>query len=121
MGVSCHTKQGMSKDTTMFSIGMSFCLKPDCFAEYKQAHDNLWPEIAESMTANNVSMAIYRLGERLFLYAAAPTQADWEKSRQHPDLDRWLQYMATLMVTDDEGQTVVEELEEAFLFGMFRP
>ena len=105
----------------MFSIGMSFCLKPDCYAEYRHAHDNLWPKIVESMAANNVSMAIYRLGERLFLHAAAPTQADWNKSRQHPQRDRWLQYMATLMVTDDQGQTVVDELEEAFSFGMFRP
>jgi len=39
----------------MFSIGMSFCLKPDCYAEYRHAHDNLWPEIVESMAANNVS------------------------------------------------------------------
>ena len=71
--------------------------------------------------AGNVSMAIYRVGERLFLHAVAPTQADWEKSRQHPELDRWHQYMATLMVTDDQGRTIVDELEEAFLFGMFRP
>ncbi len=71
--------------------------------------------------AGNVSMAIYRLAERLFLHAVAPTQADWKKSRQHPQLDRWLQYMATLMVTDDQGQTVVDELGEAFSFGMFRP
>ena len=104
----------------MFSIGMSFCLKPGCYAEYKQAHDDLWPEIVESMATNDVSMAIYRFEDRLFLHAVAPTEADWERSRQHSDLDRWHRYMATLMVTDNQGQTIVDDLESAFLFGMFR-
>jgi L-rhamnose mutarotase len=104
----------------MFSIGMTFCLKPGCYAEYKDAHDNLWPEIAESMAVNNVSMVIYLCGDRLFLHAVAPTRADWEKSRQHPALGKWHRYMATLMVTDDQGQSIVDELEPAFSFGMFR-
>ena len=103
----------------MFSIGMTFQLRPDCYAEYKRAHDNLWPEIAASMADNRVSMAIYRFGDRLFLHAVAPDESDWEKSRQHPALEKWHEYMATLMVTDDRGQTVVDELEEAFGFGMF--
>ena len=68
---------------------------------------------------NNVSMAIYRFGDRLFLHAMAPTEVDWDKSRQHPVLEQWHKYMATLMITDEEGQTVVEELEETFRFGEF--
>ena len=103
----------------MFAIGMTFSLKPGCYAEYKQAHDNLWPEIAASMSDNNVNMSIYRFGERLFLHASAPTESDWERSRQHPKLAEWHRYMATLMVTDDERQSVVDELEPAFLFGMY--
>ena len=103
----------------MFSIGMTFRLKPGCHAEYKRAHDDLWPDIAESMAVNDVSMAIYRFGDRLFLHAVAPTQADWERSRQHPKLDEWHRYMETLMVTDEEGHAIVDELEEAFVFGMF--
>lgn len=103
----------------MFSTGMTFCLKPDCYAKYKAAHDNLWPDISSSMSENDVSMAIYRYGDRLFLHAVAPSKADWEKSRQHPMLDKWHEYMATMMVTDETGQTVVDELEETFVFGMF--
>ena len=41
----------------MFSIGMSFCLKPGCYPEYKQAHDNLWAEIVESMHMIRAQMA----------------------------------------------------------------
>ena len=97
----------------MFSIAQTFCLKPGCYAEYKQAHDDLWPEI-------DLSMAIFLHGERLFLHAVAPTQADWDRSREHPALERWHAYMATLMVTDTENQTIVEELPAAFTFGIFR-
>jgi len=104
----------------MFTTGMTFSLKPGCFDEYKKAHDNLWPEIDASMADNDVSMAIYRFGDRLFLFATAPTEEDWDKSRQHPALERWHEYMATLMVTDDNGHAIFEELAEAFLFGMFR-
>ena len=104
----------------MFSIAQTFCLKPGCYAEYKQAHDDLWPEIDLSMAENHVSMAIFLHGERLFLHAVAPTEEEWDRSRQHPALERWHAYMATLMVTDSEGQTIVDELPEAFAFGIFR-
>ena len=103
----------------MYSIGMTFQLKPGCYAEYKQAHDDLWPEIAASMADNRVSMAIYRFGDRLFLHAVAPGESDWEKSREHPALEKWHQYMASLMVTDANGHAVVNDLEDAFRFGMF--
>ena len=104
----------------MFSIAQTFCLKPGCYAEYKQAHDDLGPEIDLSMAENQVSMAIFLHGERLFLHAVAPTQEDWDRSREHPALERWHAYMATLMVTDTENQTIVEELPAAFTFGIFR-
>lgn len=103
----------------MFSIGQTFCLKPGCYTEYKKAHDELWPDIAKSMSSNNVSMSIFLHGDRLFLHAVAPTESDWEQSRQVAGVDRWHAYMATLMLTDAEGQTIVEELEPAFDFGIF--
>ena len=30
----------------MFSIGMTYDLRPGCYAKYKQYHDELWPEVA---------------------------------------------------------------------------
>jgi L-rhamnose mutarotase len=49
----------------------------------------------------------------------APTQADWDKSRQHPELKRWHDYMATLLQADADGKIIFEELEKAFTFGDF--
>ena len=95
-------------------------MRPGCYPEYKKAHDDLWPDIAEGMEANGVSMAIYHFGGHLFLHAVAPTEQDWLKSRQDPALPKWMDYMAKLLETDDQGEILFEQLPEAFAFGMFK-
>jgi len=104
----------------MFTLGLSMKLRPDAFEQYKLAHDQLWPELAEGMTANQVSMAIYRDGDRLFLFAAAPSQAHWDRSRQDPILARWNARMAELLETDASGRIAFKELPKAFGFGEFK-
>jgi L-rhamnose mutarotase len=104
----------------MHSIGLTFDLKPGCYDEYKKAHDDLWPEIAASMSDNDVSMVIYRFENQLFLCATAPSEADWTKSREHPALAKWSDYMSQLIVSDPDGQIIFHEMEEAFAFGKFR-
>ena len=104
----------------MYSLGLAMRMRPGAYAEYKRAHDELWPDVAQSMSDNQVSMAIYRHGESLVIHAVAPTEEDWLKSRQVPILAEWMAYMATLIETGDDGQVDFEELEEAFSFGLFR-
>ena len=104
----------------MYSIGLAMKLRPGCYEGYKEAHDNLWPEIGKGMEATNVSMSIYRLGDRLVLHAVAPSEQDWLKSREDPELERWSDYMATYLETDEDDNIVFEELPEAFAFGMFK-
>ena len=104
----------------MFTLGLSMKLRPGAFERYKLAHDQLWPELAAGMRANQVSMAIYRDGDRLFLFAAAPSQAHWDCSRQAPILARWNTLMAELLETDVSGNVVFTELAKAFGFGEFK-
>ena len=63
----------------MYSIGLATTLRPGAYAEYKQAHDDLWPDLAATMADNNVSMAIYRFGENLILHAVAPHRGRLEQ------------------------------------------
>jgi len=95
-------------------------LRAGAFERYKLAHDQLWPELAAGMSANQVSMAIYRDGDRLFLFAAAPSQAHWERSRQDPILARWDARMSELLETEALGGIAFTELEKAFGFGDFK-
>ena len=104
----------------MYSIGLTMTLRPDAYDEYKKAHDELWPEIADSMSVNDVSMAIYKFNENLIIHAVAPTEEDWDKSREAPILEKWFEYMSTLLVTDDCGDIIFEDLPEAFAFGIFK-
>ncbi len=104
----------------MFSIGLAMTLRPGCYDMYKKHHDELWPEIATSMSDNEVSMAIFRSGQRLFLHAAAPSEAHWQRSRDEPVLEKWSEIMTQLLEADENGNIVLEQLEPAFGFGLFK-
>ncbi len=104
----------------MFCVGLALTLRPGAYEKYKTAHDQLWPELAAGMRANQVSMAIYRDGDRLFLFAAAPTEAHWQGSRQDPVLAKWDARMAELLETDAQGRLAFTPLSKAFGFGEFR-
>jgi L-rhamnose mutarotase len=103
----------------MYCLGLAMRLRASAYERYKLAHDQLWPELAQGMRANQVSMAIYRDGDRLFLFAAAPSQALWERSRQDPVLTRWDALMAEFLETDDQGRIAFTVLPKAFGFGEF--
>ena len=104
----------------MFTLGLAMKLRPGAYDRYKLAHDQLWPELAAGMRANEVSMAIYRDGERLFLFAAAPSEDHWQRSRQDPILTRWDAQMATLLETDEQGSIMFTVMPKAFGFGEFK-
>jgi len=105
----------------MYTIGLMLRLRPGAYAAYKNAHDELWPELARSMELNQVSMAIYRIDEeRLFVFAAAPTEQHWSRSREAPVLERWNESMAHFLELDARGELAFEGPPKAFGFGDFQ-
>ena len=104
----------------MFTIALAMNLRPGAYERYRLAHDQLWPELAAGMSANQVSMAIYRDADRLFLFAAAPSEAHWQRSRQDPILARWDARMTELLETDERGDIAFTFLPKAFGFGEFK-
>src|SRR5215467_11887646 len=98
----------------MFTIALAMTLRPGAYEQYKLAHDQLWPELAAGMRENQVNMAIYRDGDRLFLFAAAPTREDWERSRQDPVLAKWDARIAQLVEADGQGEIAFNTLPKAF-------
>ena len=104
----------------MFTIGLMMKLRPGAYAKYKEAHDNIWPDLAKGMTENKIDMAIYHHDGRLFLFAAAPTEEHWKRSRQDPVLKPWSDEMAKLLESDAAGNIQFEHLPKAFGFGNFK-
>jgi L-rhamnose mutarotase len=104
----------------MFTFGLGMTLRPGAYEKYKLAHDQLWPEIAEGMRVNQVSMAIYRDGDRLFVFAAAPSEEHWNRSRQDPILARWDKQITQFVEADEKGGIAFTLLTKAFGFGEFK-
>lgn len=104
----------------MYTIGLALTLRPGKYEAYKRAHDELWPELAEGMRTNDVSMAIYRDADRLFVFAAAPSEAHWLRSRQDPILAKWDKSMTKFLETDQTGNLAFTLLPKAFGFGEFK-
>ena len=105
----------------MYATGCVMKLRPDGYGGYKKAHDELWPEIAASMSDHDVSMAIYRCSDRLFLFACSPTEANRDASREYEVLEKWKDYMREFLEDNDEGTDLYfEELPAAFHFGLFK-
>ena len=100
----------------MFTLGLAMTLRPGASEKYKQAHEKLWPELAAGMRENEVSMAIYRDGDRLFLFASAPSLAHWERSRQDPILAKWDAGMTQFLLTDEKGGIAFMVLPKVFGF-----
>jgi L-rhamnose mutarotase len=65
----------------MFTLGLAMKLRPGAYDAYKLAHDQLWPELAQGMRDNQVSMAIYRDGDQLFLPQPQPTSIGSEAGK----------------------------------------
>ena len=104
----------------MFTIFLSMGLKPGCLDAYKRAHDNLWPEIARSMRDNEVNMAIYHDEGRLFVFASAPSEAHWQRSRQEPALERWDALMTEFVEAGAPGKIAFRSPNKVFGFGHFK-
>ena len=104
----------------MFSVVLTMRLKPGCLGAYRKAHDELWPEIARSMSENEVSMAIFHEDGRLFVFATAPSEAHWQRSRQEPALARWDARMTGFLESNVPGKIAFQHPEKVFGFGEFK-
>lgn len=103
----------------MFTVFLSMGLKPGCLDGYKKAHENLWPEIARSMSDNEVSMAIYHEDGRLYIFAVAPSEAHWQRSREVPALAKWDAAM-TEFLEGENGKIGFNFPQKVFGFGQFK-
>ena len=103
----------------MISIGLALKLRPGCYAEYKRRHDELWPELAEVLRTNAVSMVIYPFGDYLFVHETAPSDEAFDRVNRHPENARWNKYMSEVLETDGSGNPIHQRLPLAFAFGNF--
>lgn len=85
---------------------MRYCLAldlkddPILIAEYEKYHEQIWPEIAESIHASGITeMEIYRLGNRLFMIMETDASFSFEQKaamdKTNPVVQKWEALMWT--------------------------
>jgi L-rhamnose mutarotase len=71
---------------------------PSLVAEYEQWHQQVWPEIIESITSTGIELLdIYRTGNRLFMIIEASDDFSFEKKARsdasNPKVQEWEELM----------------------------
>ena len=104
-------------------------LHKGCEAEYKQRHDNLWPELAEHLKRHGIRNYYIHLdvsnsdqnGSRLYATFDAD-DLDSEALADNPVMQRWWEYMADIMETKTPSfEPVADTLQEVFRFNVLQP
>lgn len=92
-------------------------LRPDCVAEYKKRHDEIWTELAKAHTdAGIFDYSIYFDEETLTLFAFQKLTDDHTADNlQHLEIvQKWWEHMADLMETHPNNMPVFKPLQEVF-------
>jgi L-rhamnose mutarotase len=88
-------------------------LNPGRTAEYKQRHDEIWPELSALLKDAGVSdYSIYLDEEHHVLFATLRRTAthSMDALPQHPVMKKWWAYMGDIMRYNADGSPVVEPL-----------
>jgi L-rhamnose mutarotase len=101
----------------MNRVAFKMKLKPGAAEEYKRRHDEIWPELAEVLSAAGIfDYSIFLDEETNTLFAVQRrvennTAADLPRN---PTLRKWWDYMAPLMETLPDNAPVSVGLAEVF-------
>lgn len=71
---------------------------PELIAEYTKYHENVWPEVIQSIRASGImDMEIYLLGKRMFMIMEVNEKFTFERKAQadqnNPKVQEWEQLM----------------------------
>lgn len=92
-------------------------LNPGMEAEYKQRHEEIWPELTEILTAagvTNYSIHLHVETGHLFAYMERSKSFDGDALKAHPVMRRWWDAMRDLMRTHPDGEPVAIDLAPMF-------
>jgi L-rhamnose mutarotase len=90
-------------------------LKPGNEAIYRQKHDEIWPEMVDTLHRFGIrNYSIFRRGLTLFAYLECDDLARLAGQRDDPVVQRWWQMMAPYMVYNADGTPWSEPIEETF-------
>lgn len=89
-----------------------------CKDEYKRRHDNIWPEMKETLTAAGiVNYTIWNVGDELFGYYECEKGIEYAArvQRESETVKRWDEYMKDILIMETDSETGAQpKLEKVF-------
>ena len=85
--------------------------------EYQRRHNPIWKELEEVLSSHgihNYSIFLHPDTEQLFAYAEIEDELRWKAIAQTEVCRRWWDYMAELMVVNEDRSPRAVELDEMF-------
>lgn len=101
----------------MQQLAFTMKLKPGVEAEYQRRHDEIWPELSQTLTDAGIrdySIFLDRASGTLF---AVQNRVEGHTADQLPGLPimkKWWDYMADLMEVNPDNSPVAKPLERVF-------
>src|SRR5260370_12331067 len=99
----------------MTRVGFVMELKAGHEATYRQMHDEIWPEMVETLHQFGIrNYSIFRRGLTLFAYLECDEPERLAAQGAHPVVQRWWRMMQPLMVYSPDGTPWTESPQEVF-------
>lgn len=92
-------------------------LRPGCVQEYKRRHDEIWPELRDTLTAAGIlDYSIYLDESTNTLFAVWTLAEDHsaETLSSHPIVRKWWEYMSDTVEMNEDHSPVCETLKSMF-------
>ena len=92
-------------------------VNPDQHAEYQRRHDEIWPELAATLTqhgASNYNIFLCEQTSQLFAYVEIEDEARWNAVARTEVCQRWWQYMKDIMPSNPDNSPISQELKPVF-------
>jgi L-rhamnose mutarotase len=96
-------------------VGFVMQLKPGNEAIYRQKHDEIWPEMVETLQRYGIrNYSIFRRDLTLFAYYECEDPSAMASQRDDPVVRRWWKMMEPYMDYNSDGTPWSEPIEEVF-------
>ena len=101
----------------MEKIAFVMTLLPGHAAEYKKRHDEIWPELVETLKSAGVSdysIFLEEKSNKLFAVLKRTDDHDMERLPLDPIVKKWWAFMADIMLTNDDNSPVSTPIDLMF-------
>lgn len=99
----------------MIRRAFTLTLKPGALAEYKEKHDNIWPEmVAEIERVGIARMTAFEADPTIFYYSEVLDEEAWDRLWASPVHDRWAEMFKELIAFDESAQIDARFMPEIF-------